>query len=319
MRRILICVLLGIMTSAPLTNAQDQNTALANLSQLSRHNQLPQLIQAANSLLANQKLEPAERGIALTYLGHAYQKGGDFQTATGYYEKALAILERDGLHPSEYATTLGALATLYAEMGQMDTAKHVLLRSMHLFENDRDHHDQIAILWSDLATIAADKHSSREAHKCMALAIAETQRATNVSPDETSALLTTQARIAQIDGDPRTAIADYQHALDLWKQSHADQHPDTGWLYVLLGGAYLQAGDLAGARDTTHRGLSVLQASSGPQSPRFFAAELAYAKVLEASGSHDEASRLRKEAEAGLHASPARQQAQSEISISALR
>jgi hypothetical protein len=66
---------------------------------------------------------------------------------------------------------------------------------MHLFEKDSDHHDQIAIIWSDLATIAADKHSSREAHQCMALAIAEMQRAANSNPDETSALLTTQARM----------------------------------------------------------------------------------------------------------------------------
>ena len=260
MRRILFCVLFGIMTSAPLTSAQDQNSGLDYLEQLSQHNQLPQLIQAANSLLANQKLAPAERGMALTYLGHAYQKGGDFHTATEDYEKALAILERDGLHPAEYATTLAALATLYADMGQTDTAKHVLLRSVHLFEKDGDH-AQIAMIWNDLATIAADKHSSREAHRCMALAIAETQRATAVNPDETSILLTTQAWIAQIDGDPRTAIADYQHALDLWKQSHGDQHPDTGWLYVLLGGAYLEAHDIASAREITSRGLNLLEAS----------------------------------------------------------
>jgi tetratricopeptide (TPR) repeat protein len=317
MRRILFCVLFGIMTSAPLTSAQDQNSGLEYLSQLSHHNQLPQLIQAANSLLANQKLAPADRGIALTYLGHAYQKGGDFQTATEYYEKALAILERDGLHPSEYATALGALATLYAEMGQMDTAKHVLLRSMHLFEKDSDHHDQIAIIWSDLATIAADKHSSHEAHQCMALAIAQMRRAANSNPDETSALLTTQARIAEIDRDPRTAIADYQHALDLWTQSHGDQHPDTGWLYVLLGGAYLEARDIASAREITSRGLNVLEASSGRQSPRYLAAELAYSDILEASGSHDEAAKLRKEAQSLLNADSKR--TQGEISVFALR
>ena len=88
---------------------------------------------------------------------------------------------------------------------------------------------------------------------------------------------------------------------------------------MLLGNAYLQAGDLADARETTHRGLSFMEASSGHQSPRYFAAELAYAKVLEASGANDEASRLRKEAQAGLNTSPGRQSAQTEISISALR
>ena len=319
MRRILICVLIGIMTSAPLASAQDQNTGIDYLSELSRRDLLPQLIQSANSLLANAKLTPAGQGIVLTYLGHAYQKTGDFHTATEYYEKALATLERDGLHPAEYATTLAALATLYAESGQIDTAKHLLLRSVHLLEKDGDHHERTAMIWNDLATIAADEHSSREAHKYMARSIAESQLATNVLADETVALLTTQARIAQIDGDPGTAIAEYQHALALWKQSHDDKYPETAWLYVLLGGACLQAGDTASARQMTSRGLNLLEATSGRQNTLYLAAELAYSKVLDASGSHDEASKYRKEAQAGLHANPGRQQAQSEISISALR
>ena len=318
MRRILICVLLGIMTSALPLSAQDQNAALANLSDLSRHGQLPLLIQSANSLLASDQLKPADQGIVFTYLGHAYQQSGDFTKATAYYEKALAVIDRDGQHPAEYATTLGTLATLYAEMGQTDTAKHVLLRSVRLFEKDGDH-AQIAMVWNDLATIAADGHSRRDAHKCIARSLAESHVASNITPDETAALTATQASIAELDGDPRTAISDYQRSLALWKQSHEDRHPQTGWLYVLLGGAYLRAGDLPNARTTTNRGLSLLEATSGPQSPRFFAAELAYSKVLDASGAHDEASRFRAEAEAGLHTNPGRQQSQSEISISALR
>ena len=316
MRRILICVLLAIMTSALHLSAQDP--ALANLSELSRRGELPQLIQSANSLLATAKLTPTDQGIALTYLGHAYQQGGDFTKATAYYEKALAIIDRDGQHPDEYATTLGTLATLYAELGQIDTAKHVLRRSVRMFEKDGAH-AQVAMIWDDLATIAADERSRREAHRCIARSLAESQRATNITPDETAAQAATEASIAELDGDAHAAIFDYQHSLALWKQSHEDQHPQTAWLYVLLGDAYVQAGDLADARETTHRGLSLLEASSGHQSLRYFAAELAYSKVLEASGAHDEASRLRTEAQAGLSTSPGRQQAQGEISISALR
>jgi len=318
MRRMLSCVLLGFMTSALPLSAQDQTAALISLSDLSRRNQLPQLIRSANTLLADANLTPANQGIVLTYLGHAYQESGDFTRATSYYEKALALLDRDGQHPTEYATTLGALATLYAELGQTDTAKHVLLRSVRLFEKDGDH-AQIAMVWNDLATMAADAHSRREAHKCIARSLAESQIAINITPDETAALTATEASIAELDGDPHTAISKYQHSLALWKQSHEDQHPQTGWLYILLGGAYLQAGDLPDARATTSRGLSLLEATSGRQSPRFFAAELAYSKVLEASGAHDEALKLRADAQAGLHTDPSRQQAQGEISVSALR
>lgn len=317
MRRILYCVLFGVMIFAPNLGAQDQSAALAHLSALSQQDQLPQLIQAANSLLANPTLTPSDQAITLTYLGHAYQRGGDFHTATTYYEKALKILERNGLHSDDYATTLGALASLYAETGQFAVAKHVLLRSEGLLEKDGDRHAEIAMIWNDLATIAADIRSKREAHKCMARAIAELQQASNVNPNETSAFAATQGRIAELDGDPRTAIADYQQSLALWTQSQPNEHLETGWLHVLLGGAYLQAGDIATARLLTSRGLSLLEASSGRQSTLYFAAELAYSKVLDAAGSHDEASKFRKEAQTSMSAESNR--ARSEISVAALR
>lgn len=317
MRRILICVLLILITSAAFISAQDEHSALVPLSELSRRNQLPQLIQTANSLLASAKLTPIGQGVVLNYLGYAYQQRGDFHDATAYYEKALAIFERDGHHPSEYATTLGALATLYAETGQADTAKHVLIRSLHLFEKDDTHHAEIAMIWNDLATIAVNRHSSHEAHKCMARSIAESQLANRISTNELAALTTTQAGIAEMDGDPNTAISEYQRSLALWKQSHDDQHPDTAWLYVLLGDAYLQAGEITKARETTSRGMSLLETSAGRQSTRFLDAELSYAKVLDASGDHHEASALRKEADADLKTRT--QSSKGEISVSALR
>jgi len=317
MRRILICVLLILITSATRISAQDENSALVPLSELSRRNQLPQLIQTANLLLASAKLTPIGQGVVFNYLGYAYQQRGDFRNATAYYEKALAIFERDGQHPSEYATTLGSLATLYAETGQVDTAKHVLLRSLHLFGKDDTHHAEIAMIWNDLATIAVDRHSSHEAHKCMARSLAESQLASSISANELATLKTTQASIAEMDGDLNSAISEYQRSLALWKQSHGDQHPDTAWLYVLLGDAYLQAGEIAKAREITGRGLSILETSAGRHSTRFLNAELTYAKVLDASGAHDEASALRKDAETNLKTRT--QSSREEISVSALR
>ncbi len=317
MRRILLCVLFATMTSAPFAIAQDQKNGLAHLFALSRQGQLPQLIQSPNELLSNEHLPPVDRSVVLTYLAHAYQDTGDSRTAIENYEKALAILDRDGHHPADYATTLGAMGTLYAELGQPGTAKHRLLRSVHMLEKDGNHHAEIAWIWNALATLAANQHSRREAHKFMAHTLAESQLDPHISSNETAAFLTTQAKIAEVDGDRPTAVTDYQQALALWKQSHEDQHPDTAWLYVLLGGAYLQAGDLASARQMISLGLNLLEAGSGRQSPRYFSAQLFYSKVLDASGSHQEASQLRQEAQAGMTAVGRR--SQGEISIAALR
>ena len=313
----MLCVFLTIMTSAPLVSAQDQRIAIAHLSALSRQNQIPELIEAANSLLTNDKLTPLEQSIVLTFLGHAHKEAGDVHQATAAYERALAILERDGSHPVEYATALAAMGILYADTDQTDTAKHMLLRSIHLLEKSGGQHAEIAWLWNDLATMAADERSNREAHKCMKHALAALQLVTDPSPDETQAIATTQAKIAQIDGDSGAAIAGYQKALSLSKQIHGEQHPETAMLYVLLGDAYLESGDFASARQMTTRGLNLLEATTGRQSRRYLAAELAYSKILDASGYRDEASKLRKEAQTGMKTGTTR--TQGEISIAALR
>jgi tetratricopeptide (TPR) repeat protein len=318
MRRILFYALLATMTFTPLLRADYPQDALANITDFVKRGQLPELIQTANSLLATSTLTPDDQHLVLIYLGYAYQQRGEFTKATAAYEKALAIVNRDGQHPGDYAATLATLATVYVQTGQLDTAKHVLLRSVHLFEDQTDHAGA-AMVWNDLATIAAEQHSRGDAHKYMTRSIAESKLATNFTTSEFAALATTQGRIAELDGDPHTAISDYQHSLDLWSQSSQAQQPKTAWLYVLLGGVYLQAGDLANARDSTTRGLSMLEASSGRQTPRYFAAELAYSKVLDATGAHDQASALRKEAEANLNTGTDQKRAQSEISIAALR
>jgi len=298
-------------------SAQTQNAALNQLAALSRQNQIPELIQAADSLLANEKLTPREQSLVLNFLGHAYKERGDVRQATTDYEKSLAILERDGSHPVEYATTLGAMAVLYGDIGQPDTAKHLLLRALDMLEKDGHEHAEMAWFWNNLATIAADDQSKREAHKYMARSLAELKLVANPLPEEVQAITTTQAKIAQLDDDSRAAIAGYQKALSLSKQIHGEQHPETAMLYVLLGDAYVQAGDVASARQMTTQGLNLLEASCGRQSRRYLAAEIVYSRVLEASGARNEASTLRKEVLAGLKSDVQRNQG--EISVSALR
>lgn len=174
------------------------------------------------------------------------------------------------------------------------------------------------MIWNNLAAIAVDQHARGEAHKNMARSVAESKLANDITPGELAALATTEGRIAELDGDPRTAIFDYQHSLDLWKQTNRDQQQRTAWLYVLLGEAYLQAGDLANARESTSRGLTMLE-SAGRQTLRYLNAQLVYSKILDASGAHDQASTLRKEAQTALNTGTDRQRAQGQISVSALR
>jgi tetratricopeptide (TPR) repeat protein len=308
------------MTSASLLSAQTPNSdsAIASLINLSRRGQFAQLIQGANSLLAEEKLAPADQGLVLLNLGYAYQQRGQFTSATAAYEKALTVINSDGKHSSDYGVVLDALGNLCAELGQIDTAKHMLLQSVHLFESEGNHAGA-AFAWNHLANIAAELHSRRETRKDMAHILAEAKLVNNLTPAELATITTTEGRVAELDGDPHTAIADYQRALELWNQTHKDQQHKTAWLYVLLGGAFLEAGDIPSARDAASRGLTMLEEGSGRESPRYLAATLSYSKILDASGAHSEATTLRQQAQAALNTATDRQRAQSSISINALR
>ena len=74
----------------------------------------------------------------------------------------------------------------------------------------------------------------------------------------------------------------------------------TGWGYMLLGKSYAQAGQNAVAMEEMRKGLRILEQSTGTNSVKFLAAEIAYSRVLDRSGAHTEATRLKDSAVQGL-------------------
>lgn len=69
---------------------------------------------------------------------------------------------------------------------------------------------------------------------------------------------------------------------------------------MLLGKSYAQAGQSAVAMEEMRKGLRILEQSTGTNNVKYLAAEIAYSEVLDRSGAHTEAARLKDSAEQGL-------------------
>jgi hypothetical protein len=66
---------------------------------------------------------------------------------------------------------------------------------------------------------------------------------------------------------------------------------------MLLGRAYADSGDLRSAQANMQTGLTILDHALGQKNPKYFAAEMAYSRVLDQLGSHVEAAQISAAAE----------------------
>jgi hypothetical protein len=71
---------------------------------------------------------------------------------------------------------------------------------------------------------------------------------------------------------------------------------------VLLGRAYAESGDFGSALANMQTGLTIVDHGLGQQNPKYFAAEIEYARGLDQLGSHAAAAQMRAAAEKAIKA-----------------
>ena len=74
----------------------------------------------------------------------------------------------------------------------------------------------------------------------------------------------------------------------------------TGWGYMLLGKSYAQAGQYDEALQQMRKGLNILDQVIDTSDPKYLAAQISYSQVLDRSGEHDEAVRVKNSAKQAL-------------------
>jgi len=296
-----ICLLLltaGILS--PASSGQESvHEQFTQAFLLEQQGQFEPAVHSFQLLVESDALSLAERGRALTLLGYAYRETGRYQESQSAYERALSIFEGDAQYREDYANALDCFAGLSRSTGQSEAASRMWLQALDIYKEQNDHRG-IARTYANLAGLAMEQNHVSAAKSSIEKAVAETKVAKDFTDDDLALICETQAWVVSVNGDHKSAIAGYQHTLDLRKHSHGDHFPLTGWSYLILGRAYAANGQIEQALMNMRKGLTILQQTEGSRSPRYLTGEILYSQALDQSGSHGEASRLRASAQQSL-------------------
>jgi hypothetical protein len=272
----------------------------------------------AKAAIDSRQLSGNELGRGYIILAVACQGAGDLANAQIAFDHALQVLEHDREHPEDYASALENYAGFYSELGQLDLAAPMWRKAFHLRQRIGDH-TGTALSLTRLAELALLRNRVREAHRYLHKAANEAEASPDLIDDDKAFFFETQGWLAMAEHHAPAALPAYQHALELVERSRGEQHWLAGWEHMLLGRAYAESGDLRSAMANMQTGLTILDHTLGQKNPKYFAAELAYSRVLDQFGLHSEAAQVRAAAEKASKDYYGRQCARCTINVAAFR
>jgi tetratricopeptide (TPR) repeat protein len=196
----------------------------------------------------------------------------------------------------DYAVALDDFGGLYLATGQFEIANKIKTKALGLYEKIDDHRG-ISRASCDLAAIAFSQKEVRSGSKYLERAVKEVRAANDLDDDDRAAIASLQGWEALFHDDFTLSLTRYRQALDLWKRRHGEEHPYTGWGYLLLGDVDAKAGHLMMALEEIKHSIAILDRALGRESPRSLTAEIAYSRILDETGSHLEATQIRATAE----------------------
>jgi Tfp pilus assembly protein PilF len=246
----------------------------------------------AKAAIDSRQLSGNELGRGYIILAVACQGAGDLASAQIAFEHALRVLEHDSEHPEDYASALENYAGFYSELGQFDVAAPMWRKAFHLRQRIGDHRGT-ALSLTRLGELALARNRVGEAHQYLQKASDEAKASPDLIDDDKAFFFETQGWLATAEHHAPAAVAAFQHALELVEQSRGEQHWLAGLEHMFLGKAYAESGDFRSALANMRTGLSILDHALGQKNPKYFAAELAYSRVLDQFGLHAEAAQMR--------------------------
>jgi tetratricopeptide (TPR) repeat protein len=300
------------------TNQIGAPQAIARAYSLEEQGHLAEAISATQPLVDSGTLHGAELGRAWTVLGLAYTDQGSFNAAQHAFEQAIHVLEPLPQNVVDYATAIDDFGLLYHAMGQVEASTDLRLKTLHLYEQIGDH-SGIARACNNLAALSLEQHNMKNAGKYVKRATEEMRMATALDDQDLAAIYSMQAEFAGAKGNTQAEIAGYEHAMQLWKRTYKEEHANIGWGYLLLGRAHADAGRTDVATQEMQQGLAILDRTLGRTNPVYLQAEIAYSRLLDETGAHNAAARLRAADETALKALRQTQCVGCTISIDALR
>jgi tetratricopeptide (TPR) repeat protein len=301
--RLLLCANLAVSAAVaaektPLSQ-MDAEQSLGRLTALEQNGSYAEVTEPLAQLIRSNALNERESGRAHLLLGIAYHQQGELAQAQRAYEKALQILSHSPEEAADHASALDNFARFSLDTGHPDTALRMETKVLREYERLTDHAD-IARSCATLASLEISRGHRREGKEYLSRALQEAGLATGLDRDFYAAVSSGQGWLALLNKDTATAIAAYSRAVELWSDAHGEHHMLTGWGYMLLGKSYAQAGQCDEALQQMRKGLNILDQTIGTSDPKYFAAQISYSQVLDQSGEHDEAVRVKSSAQQAL-------------------
>lgn len=285
-----------LVTACPLLAQTAPGQRLTDAFALEKAGKPALAIVELHALLDSNTLDAVGSGKAWNILGLSYEDQGEFALAQHSYEESLRIFAGLPDNIRDYAMALNDFGGLYVKTGQFEAAEMMRTKALGLYEKVDDH-GGIARSSGDLAGIAFSEKNVARGSKYLERAVKEARLANDFDDDDRAAIASLQGWKAQLDGDFRMSAVRYRQALDLSRGLHGEEHPFTGWDYLLLGEAHAEAGQLTTALGEMRQGVAILDRALGRQNPQYLVAEIAYSRVLDAAGSHAEAAQIKATAE----------------------
>jgi tetratricopeptide (TPR) repeat protein len=225
-------------------------------------------------------------------LGSIYQDVGRYVDAQRAYQAAISAFKNQPDKEREEAAAMDNLGSLYLDMGQAEMSRQIRLRVLQLAKEAGDHAG-LARVYNNLAVTAFQRNQVDEGRKYISQALQEVKQAPQVANDDLAAIYSNAGSLSMYDHDYKQALRYYEHARQVWIKQHGMNHKLTGWGYVLCGRVRALLGDPQQGLVEVTTGLSIIEESVGTRVPLYFAARLAYADVLSATGSTREAKEMR--------------------------
>ncbi len=310
-----LLLLLACSASLAQTSAYQQVNKVFALEQQGRY---ASAIALGQPLVDSKQISGVALGRTYTLLGMAYTQEDKLREAQNAFEQSVRFFQDKPEYKEDYAAALHSMAALYQTLGQLDIATRLDTKALHVYEQGSDH-ATIARVSSNLAGLAISQNQIGIGKKYLKKVTEESKLTNSLDNDDLATVSAMQGWLAVLHHDTSLAISNYQHALDLWKNAHGEDHLLTGWGYVLVGIALADSPDKSKALEAIRSGITILEHTVGRQNPKYFAAQVAYSYVLDANGFHAEAVKVKTAADQAMKSFYSYECASCTISVTALQ
>ncbi len=138
-------------------------------------------------------------------------------------------------------------------MGQWQASADLRRRAIRIF-GQSGYHKGLAGAYINLSSLDLDQRHEKDCKKHLKIAFQEFDRAQGVDDDDQAAAYSIRGQLDLVDHDTVQALEDDRRALELWKRSHGEDHPLTGWGYMLVGNAEAESANRLRLQQRCRRG-----------------------------------------------------------------